>query len=150
MSGYLTFLMGGRELAAPLGQVREIVRAVGVEPLAGVRAPITGLLELRGDPLPVVDLRGETDPGVHGDVVVLVSDEEGPLGVAVDRVVAVVGATDLVPDDGPRPYGLPPYVTAVVRTGDEARRAVFLVDLRVLAGQTPSGPPPAQDARAQT
>ena len=63
VSGYLTFVMGGRDLAAPLDQVREIVRAVGVEPLPGVRAPVTGLIELRGDPLPVVDLRMEADAG---------------------------------------------------------------------------------------
>ena len=61
MSGYLTFVMGGRDLAAPLDQVREIIRAVGVQPLRGVRAPVTGLIELRGDPLPLVDLRGEPD-----------------------------------------------------------------------------------------
>ena len=90
MSGFLTFVMGGRDLAAPLDQVREIIRAVGVEPLRGVRAPVTGLIELRGDPLPVVDLRADPDPGGQGDVVVMAPGAEGPVGVAVDRVLAVV------------------------------------------------------------
>ena len=90
MSSYLTFRMGARVLAAPLDQVREVVRAVGVETLAGVRAPVTGLLELRGDPLPVVDLRTMHDEDELGDVIVVVPIEEGPLGLAVDKVVAVV------------------------------------------------------------
>ncbi len=142
MSGYLTFLMGGRELAADLSQVREIVRAAGVEPLRGVRAPVTGLLELRGDPLPVVDLRDAMDPFGTGDVIVLSAGDDGPLGLAVDTVVAVIGEDELVQDDGPRPYGLPAYVVEVMRTTDLARRPVLLVDLRTLAGLR-SEPPQA-------
>ena len=72
MSGYVTFSMDGRELAASLDQVREVVRATGIEQLRGVRAPVTGLLELRGQPLPVVDLRSPADPGALGDVLVLI------------------------------------------------------------------------------
>ena len=80
MSGYVTFLMGGREMAGRLLEVREVVRAVGVEPLAGIRAPVTGLLILRDLPLPVVDLRTEADAGDVGDVLVLVPDGGGALG----------------------------------------------------------------------
>ena len=45
------FVLGGREMAGALDEVREVVRATGIEGLAGTRAPVTGLLELRG-PLP--------------------------------------------------------------------------------------------------
>src|SRR5947208_12228259 len=101
--------MGGRDLAAPLDQVREIIRAVGVQPLRGVRAPVTGLIELRGDPLPVVDLRDDgtgNGPTGTGDVVVMSPGVEGPVGIAVDRVLAVVEDEGFVPDSGPRPHGL--------------------------------------------
>src|SRR5205807_5993041 len=108
--------MGGRDLAAPLEQVRETIRAVGVQPLRGVRAPVTGLIELRGDPLPVVDLRAEVEPGSAGDVVVMAPGVEGPVGIAVDRVLAVVEQEGFLPDSGPRPIGLPQYVLEVVRT----------------------------------
>ncbi len=141
MSGYLTFVMGGRDLAAPLDQVREIIRAVGVQPLRGVRAPVTGLIELRGDPLPLVDLRAEPDMGGTGDVVVMVPGPEGPVGVAVDRVLAVVEAGGFVSDPGPRPIGLPAYVVEVLRTADASYTPVLLIDLRLLAGLSPSAPP---------
>ncbi len=140
MSGYITFRMGARELAAPLDQVREVVRAVGVESLMGVRAPITGLLVLRGDPLPVVDLRSLPEADDPGDVLVLMADHDGPLGLAVDRVVEVSDPDSLVPDASPRPLGLPPYVTEVMRASNDGR-PVFLVHLRVLAGVSPVAPP---------
>jgi purine-binding chemotaxis protein CheW len=138
VSGYVTFLMGGREMAGRLGEVREVVRATGVEPLAGARAPVTGLLTLRGTLLPVVDLRTAADAGDTGDVLVLAADDAGVLGVAVDRVLAVLGPDDLrpLPDGAPTPAGLPPYVLEVRRdTGD---RAIFVVALRALAGLVPA------------
>lgn len=138
MSGYVTFRMGGRELAGRLGEVREVVRATGIEPLAGARAPVTGLLVLRGLPLPIVDLRTAADAEDTGDVLVLAADESGVLGVAVDRVIAVLGPDDLVPlgSDEPRPSGLPPYVLEVRR--DAAGRAVFVVAMRAMAGLVPA------------
>jgi hypothetical protein len=51
-TGYVTFDLGGRELAGSLDEVREVVRATGIEPLTGGRAPVTALLDLRGTPLP--------------------------------------------------------------------------------------------------
>lgn len=140
MSGYITFRIGARELAAPLDQVREVVRAVGVESLMGVRAPVTGLLVLRGDPLPVVDLRSLPEDDDLGDILVLMADDDGPLGLAVDRVDEVVDAEALVADSAPRPLGLPAYVQRVVRSTVDAR-PVFLVDLRILAGVASAAPP---------
>ncbi|HYN75548.1 MAG TPA: chemotaxis protein CheW [Candidatus Limnocylindria bacterium] len=140
MNGYITFRMGARELAAPLDQVREVVRATGVETLVGVRAPVTGLLQLRGDPLPVVDLRTLPDRDDDGDVLVLVGDDDGPLGLAVDQVVEVSDAESLVADNAPRPLGLPNYVLEVLRAADDGR-PVFLVHLRALAGVASISPP---------
>lgn len=132
MSGFITFTMNGRELACRLDEVREVVRAVGIDDMPGTRAPYSGVLELRGDPLPVVDLRSDAYPGETGDVLVLNPGAEGFCGVAVDRVVAVLGTEQLAADEGERPAGLPPYVLDVLRAKD--RSAVMLVDVRVLAG----------------
>jgi chemotaxis signal transduction protein len=133
VSGYITFLMNGRDLACELDDVREVVRATGIEPLPGTRAPVSGMIELRNDPLPVVDLRSDAYPGEEGDVLVLNPDDKGSYGVAVDRVLAVVSGDDLVAEEGEPPAGLPNYVTQVLRRpADQA--PVMLVALRVLAG----------------
>lgn len=133
MSGYITFHMNGRDLACRLDEVREVVRAVGIDPLPGTRAPVSGVLELRGDPLPVVDLRSDAYPGETGDVLVLNPGAGGSYGVAVDQVLAVVSDDELGPDDGDPPAGLPAYVLEVLRRPQD-RAPVLLVALRVLAG----------------
>jgi chemotaxis signal transduction protein len=133
VSGYITFSMNGRDLACPLDEVREVVRATGIEPLPGTRAPVSGMIELRNDPLPVVDLRSDAYPGEEGDVLVLNPTAGGSYGVAVDRVLAVVSDDDLVVDEAEAPAGLPAYVTQVLRRPKD-RSPVMLVALRVLAG----------------
>lgn len=133
MSGYITFRMNGRDLACSLDEVREVVRAVGIEPLPGTRAPVSGMIELRNDPLPVVDLRSDAYPGEDGDVLVLNPSEGGMYGIAVDRVLAVVSGDELVADQAETPAGLPPYVTRVLRR-QEDRAPVMLVAMRLLAG----------------
>jgi chemotaxis signal transduction protein len=138
VSGYITFRMNGRDLACDLEEVREVVRAIGIEPLAGTRAPVSGMIELRNDPLPVVDLRSDAYPGEEGDVLVLNPLDGGSYGVAVDRVLAVVSEDELVIEEEETPAGLPPYVTRVLRRPED-RAPVMLVTLRALAGLEASG-----------
>ena len=133
VSGYITFRMNGRDLACELEDVREVVRAIGIEPLPGTRAPVSGMIELRNDPLPVVDLRSDAYPGEEGDVLVLNPIDGGSYGVAVDRVLAVVSDDELVAEESEAPAGLPAYVTQVLRRPED-RAPVMLVALRVLAG----------------
>jgi len=129
ISGYVTFRTGGRALASRLGEVREVVRAVGIEALTG--APVTGLLILRSSPVPVVDLRSAPYAGDTGDVLVLQTDE-GVLGLAVDKVVAVLGPEELVPLTDQVAAGLPSYVLEVRRTA--AGEPILVVSLPALAG----------------
>ncbi len=143
MSGYITFHMDGRDLACRLEEVREVVRAVGIDPLPGTRAPVSGVLELRNNPLPVVDLRAPAYPEEAGDVLVLNAADGGSYGVAVDRVMAVLDDGELVEEVGGRPAGLPPYVIGILRRPDDPS-PVKLVALRVLAGLETS------DAEGQT
>lgn len=131
----MTFLMGGRELAGRLGEVREVVRATGIDSLEGARAPVTGLLVLRGDPVPVVDLRRGADAEDTGDVLVL-QTAEGVLGLAVDKVLAVLGPDELVPAREKHGAGLPAYVLEVRR--DVTGAPVFVVSMTALAGLVPA------------
>jgi chemotaxis signal transduction protein len=96
---------------------------------------VTGLLVRRGTPLPVVDLRSDADPGDSGDVLVL-ETPDGPLGLAVDQVLAVLGPDELAPIGGQRSGALPSYVLEVRR--DAGGSPVFVVSLPALAGLVPA------------
>ena len=130
MDGYVTFLIGDREFAAALEGVREVLRLEGLQSLPGMEPPMAGVVELRGSPLPVMDLRPV--PVDHGDVLVLAGGDlagNGALGIAVDGVTAVRGADELRSTDAELPVGLPSYVIEVLRD-TAAGRPVMLVDLR--------------------
>jgi purine-binding chemotaxis protein CheW len=128
--GLVTFTLGEREYCTPLASVREVVRLQGLADLPGMEPPLAGVLDLRGTALPVLDLR-LGDPDERGDV--LVVDRDGSLvGVAVDRVKAVVARDDL-PAAGSGAGGeegvLPSYVVDVLRGPSGP---VFLVSLEAM------------------
>jgi purine-binding chemotaxis protein CheW len=123
-SGLVTFVLGEREYATPLSSVREVVRLEGLADLPGMTPPLAGVLDLRGTALPVLDLR-LGDPAGRGDVLVLENADASLVGVAVDRVRAVVDDGELTPG-GATGDELPSYVLEVLRG---AHGPVFLVDL---------------------
>ena len=126
MTHLVTFRIGGRDYAAPLGDVREVVRLQGVVDLPGMAPPLAGVLDLRGTALPVLDLRLDpVAPG--GDVLVLEGTAGEPFGVAVDAVRAVLRDDDLPVGPAQGSGELPAYVVQV-RAGSGG--PVFLVDLQ--------------------
>ena len=139
LSGLVTFRLGSREYATALQAVREVVRLEGLADLPGMRAPLAGVLDLRGTALPVLDLRVGAGPGSRGDVLVLeraLADGSDGLvngssvGVAVDEVRAVIGPDELESAGAAAQEGvLPSYVLDVLRAD---AGIVFLVDLAAM------------------
>lgn len=131
-AGLVTFRLGQREYATPLDAVREVVRLHGLADLPAMRAPLAGVLDLRGTALPVLDLRTVADG--RGDVLVVershAAAHSGLVGIAVDQVRAVVRADELTPAGVPIDGGvLPAYVVEVLRG---PAGVVFLVDLEAM------------------
>jgi chemotaxis signal transduction protein len=110
--GWVLFQLGSQTLAVSLDAVREIVRLERIEPLPGTRPPMAGVIVLRGSPLPVYDVR---DAGAASGDVLVISVDGDPLGMAVDRVAAVVSATELPESAEPPARSLPDYVVGVRR-----------------------------------
>jgi chemotaxis signal transduction protein len=123
-SQLVTFVLGEREYATPLSVIREVVRLEGLTDLPGMTPPLAGVLDLRGTALPVLDLRSASGKEGRGDVLVM-EGEESPVGVAVDRVSAVVEADELGQGGGAGDE-LPSYVQQVLKGKSGP---VFLVDL---------------------
>ena len=135
-AGLVTFVLGEREYATPLSSIREVVRLEGLADLPGMTPPLAGVLDLRGSALPVLDLRLSTDAEARGDVLVLEGDDGQFVGVAVDKVRAVVDEAELT-DAGDAGQELPPYVVQILKG---ATGTVFLVDLPKMVESARSAP----------
>jgi chemotaxis signal transduction protein len=135
MNGYVLFRLGERRFVTKLDEVREIVRLSGLEALPGMRPPLTGVVVLRGQPLPVLDVRGAGEAGTDGGDVLVMDANGDAVGVAVDQVLAVLGGNELQAGEPPA-KALPDYVIGVRR---DANGPLLVVDLHLLLDVTTTG-----------
>lgn len=133
----LTFEVDGERFAIDILRLREIARFRPVTEVPRVPAGVLGILALRGQVVPVLDLRiklGRTTPpgGPAPTSRILVADLDGePVGLAVDRVIGVVrlAATDIEPKTAALPIDLA-CISAIARVGDDL---FALVDVDAVA-----------------
>lgn len=91
----LLFDLAGQRYAIPLAAVREVLRAVSIAPLPSAPAIVEGVVNLRGRPVPVLDLRRRLgiaaralDPSEH----FIIAEIDGRLvAFRVDRADRVAG-----------------------------------------------------------
>jgi purine-binding chemotaxis protein CheW len=138
-SQYVTFYLKEDLYAVPVESVREILRLPPVTPLPLAPAYVEGLANLRGEILPVVDLRSrlgmERLAGEERKVLVL--DRGGkPLGVVVDRTDQVLRIEeDRVERGGCEEAGR--FVAGVIR--HEGALLMLLDVPRILEGKKDDG-----------
>ena len=132
----LLFTLEAQRYALPLEDVRELVRAVRLTPLPRAPAVVEGLLNLRGELLPVLDVRRRfrlptrrLSPSDH-----LIVAQAGARRFAL-RVDRAEGLLALEPDQlDPSPRELPGvgYVAGALKLPDGL---VLLHDLRTFLSQ---------------
>ncbi|HTC29311.1 MAG TPA: chemotaxis protein CheW [Candidatus Acidoferrum sp.] len=88
---YLRFVVDGSEYGIDILDVREIRRNDRPTQVAGAADGIAGIIELRGEIVPIVDLRTALGraPGTS-DVCIIVNVDGRSVGLAADRVCEVV------------------------------------------------------------
>jgi purine-binding chemotaxis protein CheW len=103
---YLAFVLEQEWYAVPIGEIREIVRAVPLTEIPRSPKNLLGVIKIRGEILPVYDVKvrlklRERSPvvaGMEGEAealpssarILIVRDPEGDVGVLVDRVLEVI------------------------------------------------------------
>ena len=90
---FLTFLVGDREYAVDIMSVREICVWVPPHPLPGVPDYVSGVINLRGNIIPLIDLRiklGAKNAEDKNTVVIVLKERSNKnsrlIGLVVDRV----------------------------------------------------------------
>lgn len=99
---FLAFVLSGETYALPVAAVREVLKVSAVTEIPRAQPNVVGLINVRGEMLPLYDVKvalrlAPAAPVVWGPAdlpraarVVLVRDQEGDAGILVDRVVGSV------------------------------------------------------------
>jgi purine-binding chemotaxis protein CheW len=98
MSQYLTFKIGNETCAVEIRNVESVIENGDLSLVPGSPDYVSGLLNLRGDAVPVVDVRRKLDMGsaaggIDASIIVLAFDDGGKkrlVGALVDAVCEVI------------------------------------------------------------
>jgi purine-binding chemotaxis protein CheW len=89
----LLFELSGQRFAVTLDEVEELTRACALQPLPKAPRPVLGVLNLRGEIVPVLDLRQRFDlpetPLDPADYFVLARVAGRRVGLRVDRILGI-------------------------------------------------------------
>lgn len=134
---WLAFALSGEEYAIGIEQVREVLKAPTITEVPRAPAHVLGVIMVRGDVIPVLDLRRRLGlPAAAGgrQARVLICDPgDGPRGFLVDAVSEVVRLPPSAVE--PRPSGIPgPAGECIAGIGRRGSQLYILLDLAVVLG----------------
>ncbi len=93
----VTFRLGSENYAIPVSDVKEIIRPIKTFPVPGMADPVVGVINLRGEIIPVLQVHSvlgveeEPDSGKSRKKRVIILDSsEGRFGFSVDEVKDVL------------------------------------------------------------
>lgn len=138
---FLTFLLAGEEYAIPILRVQEIRGRTSVTPIPNTPHDLLGVVNLRGDIVPVLDLRrtfglpAPDDDGKSVTVMIMLGDRV--LGLEVDAVSDVIDLAE--GDTSPMPELAADRRTFLTGMARRDERLVHLLDVdRIVAERGPS------------
>lgn len=144
---YLTFALANEEFGLEILKVREIIGYIGVTAVPQTPHYVKGVINLRGQVIPVIDLRAkfgmETAEITEQSCIIVVEvgrdDLTCSVGILVDRVQEVldIGAGSI--EEPPR-FGASVNTDFILGMGKVGDRVKILLDIdKVLAGDRPEG-----------
>jgi chemotaxis signal transduction protein/HPt (histidine-containing phosphotransfer) domain-containing protein len=129
---YLTFLVGDEEYGIGITQVHEIVTLHTITPLPHAEEFTKGIINLRGDIIPVFDfrlkLKFEERPYDQKTIILIVVVNSKKMGVIVDRVSEVIHFNRKEITDAPQIQQIPSNY--VIGIGQKDGKFIILLKLR--------------------
>jgi purine-binding chemotaxis protein CheW len=137
---YLTFQLAQEEFGVEILKVREIIGMLPITPVPGSPSKMMGVINLRGKVIPVISIRSRfgmpaAEPHPH-NVIIVVENGRGEIGLAVDRVAEVARFTEQDTAAVPA-YGLSVDTTCVSAIGKSQGRIRILLNIARVLGETP-------------
>ncbi len=118
---YATFFLNGMYFGVPVLQVQEVIRSPQVTRVPLAAPDVVGLVNLRGEIAPVIDLRRRlslpVEKGPKDPLQVVVRSSEGAVGLMVDEIGDVIDVDLGSREPPPRtlPRGMVGLVTGVYK-----------------------------------
>jgi purine-binding chemotaxis protein CheW len=133
---FLLFRIGGELYGTPLLGIREVVEPQEPKPIPNTVSFFSGVINLRGQVVGVVDLRkrfGCEAPRCPRMALMVFATESGPLGALVDEIesVARISAQDIESKAVIRTHVPGDYFIGI---GNQNGRLVSLIDLNKILG----------------
>jgi purine-binding chemotaxis protein CheW len=142
----ITFAWGTEMYGVPLVDVCEVARLGSITPFPGLPATLLGAVNLRGEVLPVTDVRGflnlEPSPPTHRSRLIVVPHHAERVGLLVDSIGDVLDVP--VPD---RPTTVPELVTGQTVLPDGRLLSVLDVPRALATLVEQLSPPPPRAAQ---
>lgn len=118
----LVFQVGGQRFGLPAHSVREAFRAVSIAPLPKAPKVVEGVVNVRGEVVPVLDIRSrfrlpKKDPE-PADHIILAELAGRPLALRVDRVMELASLPSTEIETGKTAMPLGDYVSGVAKLPD--------------------------------
>ncbi len=163
---YLTFALGAEEYGLEILKVREIIGYMAITAVPQTPAYVKGVINLRGQVIPVVDLRAkfgmETTAVTDETCIIVVEITQGGrpfnTGIIVDRVQEVLDIAGRDIEDAPQ-FGASVNTDFILGMGKVAQSVKILLEIdRVLSCDSLAGlgrdpqpvPPGARDLSSES
>lgn len=137
---YLCFVLGKDNFAVPLLQIKEVIGKTEITSIPSAPAYFRGILNLRGQIVPIIDLRAKLGMGKGADVAAettIILDFDGDnVGVIVDAVNSVAFFADgqVDPPPGYESAVKMEHISAVAKS-DDGKLTLILSPAKVLNKQ---------------
>lgn len=135
---YLSFFLGGEEYALEILRVQEIIGLIPISPIPRAPQAMRGVVNLRGQVIPVVDLRTrfglEQREDTSETCIIVVQKSDRLVGIVVDRVSEVtdIQASEI---DPPPVLDAAPATDFILGIGKGEGKVRMLLDIEcVLSG----------------
>jgi purine-binding chemotaxis protein CheW len=128
---YLVFRLGKELYATPLLRVREVVEPFDPKPIPNTPKFFSGVVDIRGEVVGVVDLRlrfGHGNEKQSTQALMVFSTDSGPMAALVDQVVSVITLTDKEIESRGN-LGNLQNADSIIGIGKKDKKLITLIDL---------------------
>ncbi len=125
MEKIVVFLVGGELFGIDITFVKEIVKYQKLTPMPDALPFVSGIMDLRGDVIPVIDLAKRfnmPETLENKRLIIVIELKEGLIfGLKVERVekVVSVGDREIVSDTPGISYVKPEFISTIAKVGDD-------------------------------